>query len=108
MDNLLPNHPVKLERLIGATEPLNLNAFAAFVEFGELERLTWEDRVANRRVPDNLRAAVLVRDGGRCRRCRRSVNLEMDHIVPFSKGARPKRPISKPCVGAATGQSLES
>jgi hypothetical protein len=88
MDNLLPNHPVKLERLIGATEPLDLSAFTAFVEFAELERLTWEDRVANRRVPDHLRAAVLVRDGGRCRRCGRTVNLEMDHIVPFSKGGK--------------------
>jgi hypothetical protein len=88
MDNLLPNHPVKLERLIGATGPLDLSAFAVFVEFAELERLTWEDRIANRRVPDNLRAALLVRDGGRCRRCRRSINLEMDHIVPVSKGGK--------------------
>src|SRR5215467_6685994 len=86
MDNLLPNRPVKLERLIGATEPLDLSAFEAFVEFGELERPNWQDRLANRRVPDCMRAAVLVRDGGRCRRCRRSLNLEVDHIVPVSKG----------------------
>ena len=30
--------------------------------------------------------AVLVRDGGRCRKCRRAIKLEMDHIVPVSKG----------------------
>ncbi len=88
MDNLLPNHPVKLERLIGATEPLDLTAFAAFVEFSSMEQPTWQDRLANRRVPDSLRAAVLVRDGGRCRRCRRAINLEMDHIVPISKGGK--------------------
>src|SRR6185437_15760530 len=75
MDNLLPNSPVRLERLIGATEPLKLSAFAEFFEFAEVERPTWEDRVANRRVPDSLRAAVLVRDGGRCRKCRRAINL---------------------------------
>ena len=91
MNNLLPNSPVKLEQLIGATEPLDLSAFAAFVDFAEVEKPTWEDRCANRRVPDSMRAAVLVRDGGRCRKCRRSVNLEMDHIVPFSKGRQDRR-----------------
>src|SRR5215471_5455340 len=88
MNNLLPESPLKLERLIGATEPLDLSAFADFVEVAPVEMPSWEDRYANRRVPDSLRAAVLVRDGGRCRRCRRSINLEMDHIVPVSKGGK--------------------
>ena len=88
MNNLLPNSPVKLERLIGATEPLDLSAFADFVEFTAMEKPSWQDRVANRRVPDSMRAAVLVRDGGRCRRCRRSIKLEMDHIIPVSKGGK--------------------
>jgi hypothetical protein len=88
MNNLLPNDPVKLERLIGATEPLELSAFADFVDLALMERSSWHDRLANRRVPDTMRAAVLVRDGGRCRRCRRSINLEMDHIVPVSKGGK--------------------
>ncbi len=88
MNNLLPDSPVKLERLIGATEPLDLSAFAAFVNLAEVEKPTWEDRYANRRVPDSIRAAVLVRDGGRCRRCRRAINLEMDHVVPVSKGGK--------------------
>jgi len=88
MNNLLPNHPVKLERMIGATEQLDLGALADFVDFSVQEQPTWQDRLANRRVPDSMRAAVLVRDGGRCRRCRRSINLEMDHIVPVSKGGK--------------------
>jgi HNH endonuclease len=88
MNNLLPNSPAKLERLIGATEPLDLNAFADFVDFTTVEAPTWQDRVANRRVPDGMRATVLVRDGGRCRKCRRAINLEMDHIVPVSKGGK--------------------
>src|SRR5208282_1403482 len=85
MNNLLPNSPVKLERLIGATEPLDLSAF---VDFAAVEKPSWQDHVANRRVPDSMRAAVLVRDGGRCRRCRRAIKLEMDHIVPLSKGGK--------------------
>ena len=88
MNNLLPNSPVKLERLIGATEPLDLSAFADFVDFAVQEKPSFEDRLANRRVPDIIRAAVLVRDGGRCRRCRRAIQLEMDHIVPVSKGGQ--------------------
>ena len=88
MHNLLPDSPVKLERLIGATEPLDLSAFADFICIAGLEKPTWQDRLANRRVPDSLRATVLVRDGGRCRRCRRAINLEMDHIVPVSKGGK--------------------
>jgi len=88
MDNLLPNSPAKLERLIGATEPLDLSAFADFVDFVQVETPTWQDRFANRRVPDSMRAAVLVRDGARCRKCRRAINLEMDHIVPLSKGGK--------------------
>ncbi len=88
MHNLLPDSPVKLERLIGATEPVDLSAFADLVEVAQVERPSWEDRCASRRVPDSMRAAVLVRDGGRCRRCRRAINLEMDHIVPVSKGGR--------------------
>jgi hypothetical protein len=88
MNNLLPNNPVRLEGLIGATEPLDLSAFAAFLHFDEAERPSWQDRLASRRVPDSMRAAVLVRDGGRCRRCRSAINLEMDHIVPISKGGK--------------------
>ena len=88
MDNLLPNSPVKLERMIGATEPLDLSVFADFVDFSLMERPSFDDRLANRRVPDSIRATVLVRDGARCRRCRRSINLEMDHIVPVSKGGK--------------------
>lgn len=88
MNNLLPNSPVKLERLIGATEPLDLMAFADFIDFVAAERPSWQDRIDNRRVPDSLRAMVLVRDGGRCRRCGRAIQLEMDHIVPVSKGGK--------------------
>jgi HNH endonuclease len=88
MHNLLPNNTVKLEQLIGATEPLELSALADFVDFAQVERLTWEDRVADWRVPGSMWAAAMVRDGHRSRKCRRSINLEMDHIVPISKGGK--------------------
>ena len=45
MHNLLPNSPLRLERLIGATEPLDLSALAPFVDFTEAEKPAWEDRL---------------------------------------------------------------
>ena len=35
MDNVLPNNPIKLEQLIGATDAVDLRAFADFVAFAE-------------------------------------------------------------------------
>lgn len=92
MDNLLPNRPVKLEQWMGATEPLDLNALSDFLEAAKVESASPDDRFANRRVPDSLRAVVLMRDGGRCRKCHRAIDLEIDHIVPVSRGGRTEEP----------------
>ena len=88
MDNLLPNNPLKLEQLIGATDSVDLSALSEFVSFAAVEEPTYEDRLARKRIPGPLRAEVLLRDGARCRRCRMTLNLEVDHIVPVSKGGR--------------------
>ena len=85
MDNFLPNHRLKLERLIGATEILDLSELAEFIEV-VAETRSYEDRIASRRIPDSIKATVLVRDGGRCRNCFSAVNLQVDHIIPRSKG----------------------
>ena len=86
MDNALPTHPHKLESLIGATEPVELEALRPFIRSVSPGQLCDEERVARIHVPDGLRLAVLLRDGGRCRKCRRAIQLEMDHIIPVSKG----------------------
>ena len=102
MNNLLPNNPIKLERLIGATEPLDLGVFAEFVDFAADEKPTWQDRLADRRVPDSLRASVLVRDGGRCRKCRRWIDLEINHIIPVSKEGEAEMAFAGNMPGAGT------
>jgi hypothetical protein len=40
----------------------------------------------SRHIPVVLRAAVLLRDDGKCVKCGAEEKLHIDHIVPFSKG----------------------
>ena len=86
MDNVLPTHPHKLESLIGATEPVELEPLRPFIHYVAPDRLCDEDRTARIHIPDGIRMAVLLRDGGRCRKCRSATNLEVDHLIPVSKG----------------------
>jgi HNH endonuclease len=86
MCNLLPNHPVKLERLIGATEPIDIGLLAEFIDFPTAEQADLEEVTARKQIPESVRAAVIVRDGGHCRRCGSTRNLEVDHIVARSRG----------------------
>jgi len=85
-DNVLPNRPTKLGRLIGATEAVDVAALADFINFASAEGIASGGRIERRPISDSIRAAVLVRDGGRCRVCGGARNLEVDHIVPVSKG----------------------
>ena len=58
MDNFLPNHRLKLERLIGATEILDLSELAEFIAVAELERPSYEDRIKSF---EKLEKALLAR-----------------------------------------------
>jgi hypothetical protein len=86
MDNVLPLHPHKLEALIGATEPVELEGLRPFIRYVSTNQPSESDRAARTHIPDSIRIAVFVRDGGRCRRCRSATNLELDHLIPLSKG----------------------
>lgn len=45
-------------------------------------------RVERAKVSNKLRFAVFARDHERCRKCGSSRNLEVDHIIPISKGGK--------------------
>jgi 5-methylcytosine-specific restriction endonuclease McrA len=86
--NRLPCDEVMLSGSIGATEPIQLELLSQFIEAlpEQNPAPSAADRRASRYVPDELRMAVLMRDGARCLRCRRSDELTIDHITPISRG----------------------
>jgi hypothetical protein len=86
MGNALPVHSHKLESLIGATEPVEVEELRPFIQYVSSDRPCSSDRPGRTRVPDSVRVAVFVRDGGRCRKCHSARNLELDHLVPVSRG----------------------
>lgn len=42
--------------------------------------------IDTRYIPDQLRQSILARDSYRCRSCGSNAYLELDHIIPVSKG----------------------
>ncbi len=46
----------------------------------------------SRTVPQAVKVAVAARDGGRCRMCGSSADLQYDHVVPYSLGGRSDEP----------------
>jgi len=39
-------------------------------------------------ITEKLRNKIFGRDGNKCRKCGTGINLQIDHIVPFSKGGK--------------------
>jgi hypothetical protein len=85
MGNVLPNRTAKLGCLIGATDAVDISGLGDFISVVSVEADP-EQCSERRPVSDAIRAAVMIRDGARCRRCGSARNLEIDHIVPVSKG----------------------
>lgn len=61
----------------------------------------YQESDAGRKVPTWMREAVLLRDGSRCLMCGRTDDLQMDHIVPWSRGGETTvdnlQPLCGPC-----------
>jgi HNH endonuclease len=46
----------------------------------------------SRTIPQDVKIAVTVRDGGKCRMCGSTKDLQYDHVIPWSKGGRSDDP----------------
>lgn len=52
-------------------------------------RILPEQEPNYRHIPQDVKIAVSVRDGGKCTICGSSQNLQYGHIIPYSQGGRP-------------------
>ena len=85
---------------------MELEGLWPFIRFVSSDQPCDEDRPARMHIPDSVRVAVLVRDGGRCRKCRSLTNLEVDHLIPTSKGGNSETsPVCRLCVADVIGAS---
>ena len=64
-------------------------------------RVYWREKPSRPSIPPSVRKAILARDGGACVWCSSNYKIEIDHIVPWSKGgthdAHNLRVLCKPC-----------
>jgi hypothetical protein len=89
MENRIPNDPEWIERQINSTEPIDLDLL---IETGFLieteDPPEVKEKWPSRYVSDVLKAQVLERAGHKCECCGATENLEIDHIIPVSKGGK--------------------
>lgn len=89
IDNRIPADARWIAGKIGATEPVDLDALvsAGFLVPHEPtkakgRREDWHTR----HVPQAVRSQVFERDDHKCRECGSADNLEIDHVIPISRG----------------------
>ena len=82
-DNRLPDDPLLLSAWMGATSSIELDELRRLGLIEDLPpELPAEKREGTRYIPSPVRARVIVRDGGRCRRCR-SASFGSRSIISF-------------------------
>lgn len=87
--NRLPWDASFLVNQYGLTYPPDLDALeqAGIIEkIPERETLNVDSSRASRYIPDAVKAAVIVRCGGRCVNCGRTDDLQIDHRIPVARG----------------------
>ena len=92
-DNKIIDDPAFIKRRIAASGPVKLTKFASS---GYLERYVAKKKGdkepwASRYVSAAMRQEILNRDNHCCIECGSTKNLEIDHIVPVSKGGDGRR-----------------
>lgn len=61
-------------------------ATAKRLQGGAIGRIYWRRKPNRPAIPPAVRRAVLARDGAACTSCLSTDRIELDHIVPYSRG----------------------
>lgn len=87
--NSIPADPKFIQQIGYLKHKPNLNwlvrnGFCEYSDIEERRQSPWPTRY----IPEDIRDAVLLRDGNKCVKCGATESLEIDHIVPVSKGGK--------------------
>lgn len=86
-DNKIPNDPTWVGTKIEASSPVDLDALVRAGFLSPWKQASGKrEKWSSRYVSADTRAQVLARDAHSCRACGSQTNLEIDHIVPISRG----------------------
>lgn len=88
-NNRVPANPLYIKRTANLEHDPDIGWLIeiGFCELSEdAEQVATQDKWPSRYVHPDVRAAVFERDGQKCTECDSVENLELDHIVPISKG----------------------
>lgn len=88
-DNKLPYDAEWIGNRIGATARIDIAALVAagfLIDHSPEAAVGKREEWPSRYISDAVRAEVFERDGGKCRACGSTDQLEYDHVVPVSKG----------------------
>jgi hypothetical protein len=92
-ENKLPMDNSFIGNGIHASEPVDLDKFMKtgfIVPYSKKAAKGKEEDWASRYIPQDIKDEVFKRDKNRCVECKSKKNLEIDHIIPISKGGTSK------------------
>jgi hypothetical protein len=76
-----------IEHVVPNVKPVNLHGHEPLIGLSAQNGVPAPvGQRARRSVPQDIKIAVSVRDGGRCRQCGSTHQLHFDHVIPVSRG----------------------
>jgi len=106
-------HDQSVAGVLAARLGMRLSSEGLWVSSGARRRrpIDSKARIVLVRIPQEVREHLFDRDGGRCRYCGATQNLELDHVVPLSRGgtntAQNLQVLCARCIRSKANPSVE-